>query len=244
MNNPFAMFFNVAYMVAIWTMFALILRAYRRAAPAQRVRARWLGWAVFLLASGDLVHVLTQFYAFFTKTDPMAFNWAGHPVSWMGIGFLASSFTMTLFYLLLLFYYHRRFTQPWTWWDWTLLGLFLVRFLILPCPLNEWSGAPTPWRLYRNIPFTLAGLGVAYLLFRAASGLAEDLRRWAWILSGSILASFIFYWGVLIFAPAYPPITALMLPKSVAYVVAVYSLYRLTFQAPLEPSKVMGARPA
>ncbi len=79
--------FNLAYLVIIWAMTALMGWRYLHHSPAQRRVSRWLLYAVLVLGAGDLFHLVARAFRTFT---------------------------------------------------------------------------------YRNIPFTLAGLGLAYLLLQAA----------------------------------------------------------------------------
>ena len=227
-TNPFAMFFNAAYMVAIWSVFILVVKNYLTSAPQLKKPAGLLILALAALISGDSVHVLTQFYAFFTKTVPLAFEYSGYPINLLGVGFAATSFGMSLFYGLLLLYYHAALDRPWGWFSWLLVIALAVRLALLPCPLNEWGGEFTTWRIYRNIPFSILGLGIAYLFVREAS-VRIGYRKLGFA-GWTVVASFAFYWIVLLGAPLEPALAAFMLPKSIAYVLLAYLLYKFTFE--------------
>ena len=93
--------------------------------------------------------------------------------------------------------------------------------------MNEY----TPWKFYRNIPFVVQGVGVIILFLhyaKRASAATEKLLRGT---AYTIVASFAFYIATLVGVLWNPLWGMMMLPKTLAYVVAVWLLYRVEFKS-------------
>ena len=91
--------------------------------------------------------------------------------------------------------------------------------------MTHWSSLvpPQPWSIYRNIPLTLQGLGVAYLFLRDAYA----KRQPRFLLIGVlILASYACYLPVVLFVQRAPILGMLMIPKTLAYVAIGFLAYR------------------
>jgi hypothetical protein len=94
---------------------------------------------------------------------------------------------------------------------------------------NQWNSTvpPQPWSLYRNLPLTILGLGVAYLILRDAWRVQDRAFTWIGIM---ILVSYAPYIPVILFVQQVPGIGMLMIPKTMAYVtigfIAYFNLYR------------------
>ena len=65
-----------------------------------------------------------------------------------------------------------------------------VRIVIMLFPQNNWeSPLPSqPWATYRNLPFMLQGLGVAYLIIRDAKAVKDKAFKWMGVM---ILVSYV-----------------------------------------------------
>ncbi len=117
------------------------------------------------------------------------------------------------------------------WFGLLLFGVAAVRLVLMLFPANEWNSTtpPQPWSLYRNLPLTIQGLGVAYLILRDAR--AQDDRTFSWI-GVMILVSYAFYIPVILFVQQVPPIGMLMIPKTLAYVGIAVIAYRALYREP------------
>ena len=110
-----------------------------------------------------------------------------------------------------------------------LLAATALRFVIMVLPANDWNSTvpPQPWSLWRNLPLTVLGLGVAYLIIRDARA-AKD-RTFLWM-GAMIVVSYACYVPVILFVQTVPMVGMLMIPKTLAYlgiaVVAYRDLYR------------------
>ncbi len=215
---------NLLYLVVVWIFFWLMWQRYRSNSPSPPPYLGWLAAAVFALACGDSFHLLPRIYGFFSGSLE-----SGALIGWLGFGRAASSFTLSFFYLFLLFYAMRKFGLGWNIWYISLVILCAVRVALLFFPQNNWfEGAYTPWKFYRNIPFALQGIGVIVLFLRRGRELPL-LQATGY----AIIASFIFYIGTLVGTLWSPAWGALMLPKTLAYVIALVLLYRMEF-SPLQ----------
>jgi len=223
--------FNLAYLAAIWAI-AMAMGWRYALQPAERRRfSRWLLASVLLLGLGDSFHLGTRLQRSLTGVERMALSWGGREVPWTGVGAFATSITLTFFYLFVLMYRQERYRLPWTWAEKVIVGLLAVRLLLLLFPQNNWGGPAPEWRIYRNIPFILAGMGVAALFLRTARTISGPASKWLRIIGWAVVVSFASYAGTILLVDRYPMAGILMLPKTVAYVVVVVHFYKLEFQA-------------
>jgi hypothetical protein len=77
----------------------------------------------------------------------------------VGLGALATAFTVTIFYVLMLMIWQRRYGKPYGWFGALLFAAAAVRLVMMLFPANEWNNTvpPQPWSLYRNIPLMTQG---------------------------------------------------------------------------------------
>lgn len=229
MTSPFSLAFFVAYLVIIWGMALLMGWRYASQPPERRRLSRWLLGSVLVLALGDSFHIAPRIHYAFAGLEIVALSWGGRPISWIGVGDFATSFTLTFFYLFALMYRQEKRRLRWTWVERAVIGLLALRLFLLFFPQNNWGGSAPDWRLYRNIPFVLAGLMVAVLFLRTAPDMEGPASRWLTIIAWAIIVSFACYLGTILLVDRYPMAGLFMLPKTIAYVVAVVYFYRLEF---------------
>lgn len=225
---------SIIYLAGAWTVTALMALALRRVAPESRPVLKWPLLAVLILALGDSFHTIPRIYRTISgHTLPTLLTWFGRQWDWIALGLVISSVTMSLFYLLLFQYRQARRGVHWDLWSWVMLGLLVVRLGLIPCPLNGWEGNAAPgWRIYRNIPFTLMGLMVILALFRDRSEASGRDRRLLEAIAWCLIVSFATYWATVLGVEQYPALGAMMLPKTIAYLIAIILLYRQAFIRP------------
>jgi hypothetical protein len=183
-----------------------------------------VGFRVLAYAQGDLEAKITLF---------------GQELGLVGLGALSTAITVTIFYVLMLEVWRVRFDKKYGWFEVLLLAVAGARLLLMIPTANQWNSAvpPQPWSLYRNLPLTLLGLGIAYLMLRDARKAEERAFTWIGLM---ILVSYAMYIPVILFVQQVPTIGMLMIPKTMAYVaigfIAYFSLYR-------SPSAVQTAAP-
>ncbi len=216
--------FLVVYLLFAWGIFVKMLRGYSTQTESSRQHSFWALVAVFALAFGDSFHLLPRIWAAFSSGMGMDY--------WITWGLVVDSFIISFFYLFLTIYALRKFKLVWDGWSWLLVAALGLRLLLLLAPGNDWFGAaPAAWKFYRNLPFAVQGVGVVVILWRHAEQLsAESARRLRGIVY-SILVSFGFYFATLIGTLWQPYWGAMMLPKTMAYMVAVWLLYQEEFPA-------------
>ena len=184
--------FNIAYLVVIWGLVIAMIRRQPQVEAAEQPMTRLFIAAFGLLALGDTGHVGFRVLAYARGDLESTVNLFGMEVGLVGIGALATAVTVTLFYVLLLVIWHTRFQKPYGWFGWLLFAAAAARFLIMLSPANQWNNQvpPQPWSLYRNLPLTILGLGVAFLMLR--DGIRQHDRPFTWI-GTMILVSYAFY---------------------------------------------------
>jgi hypothetical protein len=229
--------FNVSYLVVVWSLVILMRRNREAVAPRDRRVAEIVMWAFVLLALGDTGHVGFRVMAYPLGDIETAFSVLGVQVGLVGLGALATAVTVTGFYVLMLFAWRERFGRDFGWFEYLLLAATAVRFLIMVFPANEWNNTvpPQPWSLWRNLPLTVLGLGVAYLFIRDARA-AKD-RTFLWM-GAMILVSYACYVPVILFVQEAPMVGMLMIPKTLAYLGIAIFAYRDLYRGAGVPAAV------
>jgi len=214
--------FNIAYLITIWALVILMLRARPAVATADQPIASRLLWMFALLALGDTGHVGFRVLAY------AAGGLEANPLL-VGLGAFSTAVTVTIFYMLLVDVWRLRFKQPLGWAGIFLLATGIVRLAIMFLPVNQWGQVvpPQPMSLIRNIPLMMQGLGVMILILRDAYRYND--RPFQWI-GWSILASYAFYTPVILFVQQAPTVGMLMIPKTLAYVLIAIIAYRTVYQ--------------
>jgi hypothetical protein len=233
--------FNVTYLVVIWGFVIAMYRRRAYLAPDVRPYAELFMWAFGLLALGDTGHVGFRVWAYALGGLDATVSILGREVGLVGLGALSTAVTVTLFYVLMLFIWQRRFQKPLGGLGVLLLVAAAVRLVVMVFPQNQWNSSvpPWPWSLLRNLPLMVQGLGVAYLILRDAS--RKDTRRvslrreedrlFQWI-GTLILVSFAFYLPVILFVQQAPTLGMLMIPKTMAYVAIAWLAYAHLYSSP------------
>jgi hypothetical protein len=221
--------FNVAYLIVVWGLVVTMKRREWTVAPEDLRVARLVRWAFTLLALGDTGHVGFRVLAYAQGNLETTINIFGLELGLVGLGALSTAMTVTFFYVLMLEVWRTRFAKEYGWFEYLLLAAAAIRLLLMIPAANQWNSTvpPQPWSLYRNLPLTILGLGVAYLILRDARR-AQD-RAFTWI-GLMILVSYALYIPVILFVQQVPVIGMLMIPKTMAYVaigfIAYLNLYR------------------
>jgi hypothetical protein len=221
--------FNVAYLIAIWGIVIVMTVQRARVAPQNRRVAALGRWAFLLLALGDTGHVGFRVWAYAAGSLESTVNVLGREIGLVGLGALATAITVTVFYVLMLMLWQARYGKPYGWFGALLFAMAGLRLLLMIPAVNQWNSItpPQPWSIIRNLPLTVAGLGVAYLILRDA--LRTHDRPFVWV-GSLIVLSYAMYIPVILLVQQAPMVGMLMIPKTLAYVgVAVVlwqSLYR------------------
>ncbi|WP_099188364.1 hypothetical protein [Tepidibacter mesophilus] len=177
------------------------------------------GIMAFTLGAGDSFHLIPRIYALLTTG--LEANAAA-----LGIGKLVTSITMTFFYALLIRIWEIRFDikedkgiRVFAW------ILLVSRIILTLMPQNKWAlyDAPVTWGIYRNIPFTILGVLILYLILKESAKHKDEAFKKIGI---GIIISFACYLPVVLFATTYRLVGILMIPKTLAYLWVVYIGYK------------------
>jgi len=92
-------------------------------------------------------------------------------------------------------------------------------------PQNQWTlyDAPVSWGIYRNIPFTILGILIVYIILKKASEKKDDIFKKIGI---GVIISFACYLPVVLYATTFRLVGLLMIPKTLAYLWIVYIGYK------------------
>jgi hypothetical protein len=177
-----------------------------------------MGLATLILGSGDAFHLVPRVLNYFAEGDFTAA---------LGIGKLVTSVTMTVFYVLL-YYIWRGLQMNRTGGEekksltasvWV---LFALRILLCLLPQNGWleNKSDMLWGILRNVPFAALGAIVMMLFY----GCRKEWKRFrfVWLY---ICLSFVFYIPVAVGAGIVPMLGMLMLPKTVCYILLIFTFW-------------------
>ncbi|MBI9051720.1 MAG: hypothetical protein JEZ00_20020 [Anaerolineaceae bacterium] len=209
--------FDIAYLITIWVLVYLMFTKRKSVIPKNETVARLIRWMFFLLALGDTGHVGFRVIAY--ARDSLQDN-----TTLMGIGSLATAYTITIFYMILVEVWRKRFNKPHNWFTWTLLIVGVFRMIIMSFPVNQWGivPAPQPIGIIRNIPLMILGIGIMVLILVDAK--KENDKTFFWI-GWMIFLSFLFYTPVIFLVHRFPLLGMLMIPKTLAYVAIAFISY-------------------
>jgi hypothetical protein len=225
--------FNISYLMVVWTLVVMMLRRFGFVEEAEKPVARLLIWAFALLALGDTGHVGFRVIAYIS--GGLEANTA-----LVGLGSLSTAVTVTVFYMVLVFIWARRFQKPLGWFGWLLLAAGVFRLGVMAFPQNQWESLVPPygWSLLRNFFLVVQGLGVMFLILRDSTRTGDITFRW---IGYMIALSYLFYTPVILWSATIPLLGMLMIPKTCAYLaVAVISYRALWWKGKAAPKVCIG----
>ncbi|MBQ7247550.1 MAG: hypothetical protein IJS22_05625 [Lachnospiraceae bacterium] len=200
--------FDILYLLtAVVLGVAMLVRAKNRT-------GRLMGTAALVLGLGDAFHLVPRVMNYFAEGDFTAA---------LGIGKLVTSLTMTVFYVFMYYiwlgYYRKERDRTLTVCIW---ALTVLRFGLCAFPQNGWLANENGmlWGILRNVPFVLLGILIVLLYYKKRN--ADRRFRHIWLY---VTLSFLFYIPVAVFAGALPILGMLMLPKTVCYVLLLFTFY-------------------
>ncbi len=165
---------------------------------------QFAGLMALVLAGGDAFHLIPRVYVIFMGREEV-FRRA------LGRGKQITSITMTFFFVMFwhiaLSLFRLDLISIWTL---AVYMLTLVRILLCILPQNRWVDRypPISWGIYRNIPFFIMGLVIAFVFYQNQNVVPAFSLAWL-----AILLSFGFYLPVVLYANKNPKIGMLMLPR-------------------------------
>ncbi len=206
--------FDIVYLSTVVILgFTIFLRANGRR------QYQLFGIMAIVLGFGDAFHLVPRAVALLTTGFEAN-------IYYLGIGKLVTSITMTIFYLILYYAYRIRYDVKG---EKNIMITFYVmaiaRIVLTLLPQNEWTSLnpPLSFAIYRNIPFTVMGVMIIVLFYKASRKYNDKAFKNMWL---SIVLSFAFYLPVVLFSGVYPLVGMLMIPKTMAYVWTVVIAYK------------------
>ena len=196
--------FNIAYLIST-TIIAVVLSVSANDGLIKILAAVM----AFVLVIGDAFHLVPRILVVITKKEDRLRKA-------LGIGKQITSITMTIFYLILFQVGVLVFkTEDIFWWLIIIYTLAIIRIVLCLLPQNKWIERypPLKWSVWRNIPFFMLGIVVAWFYFINRSNIKELQAVWL-----AIILSFAFYLPVVLWSNKNPKIGMLMLPKTCVYV--------------------------
>jgi len=193
----------------IYLLFAVFCGVYLLIKAKGRLDYILLGIAILILGGGDAFHLIPRMIALNT-TGLQDYKVA------LGLGKLATSITMTFFYVIMYIFLIVRYKKNLPLWLHVVYGfLFLVRIVLVSLPYNNWfDESPYEWNIIRNIPFVMMGIIFIVLSYRHQK--EDKYFKWTWLI---VIFSFIFYLITALGASFVPMLGLMMLPKTICYMV-------------------------
>ncbi len=171
------------------------------------------GALALILGAGDAFHLVPRVVR--------AIKGSSKKIEWyLGLGLAVSSVTMTVFYIVLFYIWKEIFPADAQWLPAVFPALLwataLFRIAVCFLPQNRWFEGNENLKMsfLRNIPFGVTGVIVVILFFITGNTGGYNL----WRMGIAIIISFSCYVPVTVLAKRYPPIGALMIPKTCAYI--------------------------
>ena len=200
----------------VYLLFAIILGIRMLRNSARDSAGHLMGTAVLILGIGDAFHLVPRVLNYFIDTD---FTVA------LGFGKLVTSVTMTVFYIFVFWIWQKLYgmkkaskkTSD------ILFVLAAVRIILCLLPQNHWfsnEGSVT-WGIIRNVPFVLIGAIIVYLYYIKKDEIRGMKKIWL-----MVTLSFAFYIPVAVAASLVPMLGMLMLPKTVCYMIMIWTFYK------------------
>lgn len=173
--------------------------------------AKLFGAMACLLGTGDAFHLIPRLISYWSEGG-FAANAAA--LSW---GEFVTSITMTMFYLLFYYFYKHQTGEQNRLRELMVYALVAVRLIFLAFPQNGWGNPPGDyyWAILRNVPFVV--LGILLITWSWKERQVYGLSKMAVLIS----LSFMFYLPVVLWARWVPWVGALMMPKTVTYLLMV-----------------------
>ena len=202
--------FDIAYLITVWTFVYLMFTNRNKVSEQNNIVAKLFRWMFLLLALGDTGHVGFRVVAY--ASGPLEKS-----PTLVGLGSLATAYTITIFYMILVEVWRQRFRKDRNILYWILQTVGMFRLIFMALPGNHWGQVlpPQPMGILRNIPLMVLGTLIMVLILLDAR--AKQDKTFLWI-GFFIFLSYLFYTPVILFVNQVPMLGMLMIPKTLAYV--------------------------
>ncbi|MHA1821919.1 MAG: hypothetical protein ACTSVC_15710 [Promethearchaeota archaeon] len=250
-DNFGSIIFLWTYMAIIW---AVVIKLFLKKPQKPKRNNIWkyLFLSFFLLAFGDSFHLLPRTYLWYLYTFQNQVNIYNTEVGIMiyAIGLMATGITMTFFYLMFYYFWKDVYLKDngikelqdiktkVKIYDQIAVWSVIIRIILIFMPWNRWGTEPTyyfgvlSFRIITNIPLYVIGFEVLILFIKSVSveGINEivpkDINYAVKNSAIWIIVSYTCYTITIFGVPINPLYGMFMIPKTIAYIVVVYYLYK------------------
>lgn len=214
--------FDILYLITIWVLVGIMIKRRNGLSEKNKRIGVLFIYSFFLLALGDTGHVGFRVLAYILG----GVDGLGNYPTLVGLGSLATAYTVTVFYMIVLEIWRVRAGKERTLLYWFLIFVGFIRMVIMLHSGNGWGTSPTPynWSLARNIPLMIQGVVVAVLLLIEGVKNKDLISRDIGIF---IFISYAFYTPVILFVKDIPMLGMLMMPKTLAYLAIAFIALKL-----------------
>ena len=207
----FEVAFDIVYLVTVLILGFILIKKPN----PQKVT---YGIMALILGFGDMFHLIPRIIGHLTTgLDDYTF--------FLGLGSAITSATMTVFYFLLYRDFSKTFKRDNKTSDYIIYSLLVIKFIITFFPQNRWftGDATYAFAIIRNLPFMIMGTYLVAMIFVESYKKNHSLYK---KIGYRVLFSFLFYMPVIFFVDAVPALGSLMVPKTIAYVFVIYSVFK------------------
>ncbi len=210
----------------------------------QKPSWKWIFFAYFILAFGDMAHLGLRVVIYFSGIDQTGI----FADFLLGLGYIASGVTMTYFYIAVLHalidIYGDRYSASYNK-KFTIIAYagFILRIALISAPYNHWFDGigmdvsavdfGFDFRILSAVPIFIVGIAAIIYLYKAVNneisnptGIAPEINAGMSGAARWYIASYICYGIAVFFIAAYPAVGFLYIPKTIAYLMALYWHYK------------------
>lgn len=221
--------FNILYLIVIYFLVIRMSTALKKGLlHSDLPNLKLFRNGFLLLALGDTGHVGFRVIAYAMGGLEHSINLGGFTLPLVGAGAAATAYTVTVFYMVILDVWRRRFQSPKGFFYVLLMVVGLARMVLMAFPANQWNQVVPPyfWSLLRNGLLTFLGVSTAVLMLKEGRRHGDHVFN---KMAVCILVSYAFYLPVILFVHQIPLIGMLMIPKTIAYIAMAGIGYRGLF---------------
>lgn len=244
-DNWGSILFSLFYLVLIWTfLIKLIYTSKKKGTLTENFQNhtwKWIFIPYFLLALGDIFHLISRSIVFFLQVDPNI----GLAAVTTGWGAIITGITMTYFYIAIFYMWARLYGETYSTpmkikkYTIILYVMFALRIVLVCIPWNHYFGGDSieeigfDFRIVSATPIIVIGLISISLLLSSAKKEKNQLSRIdIKINKGNFNASIWYIVSYASYIPAvllvaiYPMIGMLYIVKTIAYLMAFRYHYK------------------
>jgi hypothetical protein len=214
--------FNVLYLIYFCVIIILMSKNMKMVDKDEKPTAKRILLAFLALFIGDLGHVGARLITFFSGGIESNY-------SILGIGTIFEMIGLVFLFMIYTDAWRLHFNHTKNLLFYILIGIGFVGLIIFMFPQNQWTAQypPYEWLIIRNIPWTIQGVALSFLLYKDAKA-ANDKKI---IRIGIyIFISYFFYLPVVLFGGFVPMIGMIMIMGTIVYMLWQYTSYSRFFK--------------